>query len=371
MLSGFEDRGHRDSPIGRPCPIDITVVLTAHEPLAGESARSMPMAEAVGRLRQASNINEQVAAIRQLKSAAVGHENRKKEIVRHGGIDLLVGAISSAARAAGRQDNAAAQWSAADALRLQATLAIATLAHGGTSIFQPLVAGQAIPALLDSLQVGGAPVLVTATLQALKNVAAVWFTGLSGETPGWPRELPLFTPSTIPVFRHLLHQPATSAAGRQQLQLVIEIISVASKCVETRKLLGQNRFLELLAALLVSHSIADRHVDYYGETAHLPPPPPTAVIPTILSAVWMIIHESVYRTHRFFLSSAIQDLFLPSWATSADHRALYGPKAGFSAVNGDPQLPQLHIPSNGTLSYDKILRPSALAMVSLMQFSPS
>ena len=64
------------------------------------------------------------------------------------------------------------QWTQEDEARLQATLILGSLASGGQAFVQPLLAAEAQKYLLEALVVETVPRLVTATLQALRSLAA-------------------------------------------------------------------------------------------------------------------------------------------------------------------------------------------------------
>ncbi|KAM0713762.1 hypothetical protein Q7P37_010724 [Cladosporium fusiforme] len=312
--------------------------------------RAMSLA-AIQALKNADDPSLRNESLRQLKNSLVGHDQRKELAVKDGIIDLLVPIV--AGPGSGDQNGAAARhmqsWTPRDEARLQATLILGSLASGGTAFVPPLVAAGTVERLLCTLRSDCAPRLVTASLQALRNLAASW--KLSRETSDSDlSSLGIFNNESFGGFLNILQQSSNAEAAQQQLPLVCDIISLAAQDVSTKSFLTHGGLLDVLAGLLVSYSITKKHIDYRSDTSHLLPCPPVPAIPNILSALSTLISGSTYRAHRFILAESVRDMFLNFAPGDGDLRYLMGPKHGIPNASGS-LLPPLHIPSNKSVSF--------------------
>jgi len=321
-----------------------------------------PSASLIDAIRNPASPQQQVLALKQLKNSIIGNDQRKEIAVKIGALEPLVHILRAASRFTDEQghhhvNGAALTHSTArceeDNVRVQATLVVGCLAAGGPAFIAPLLSAGVAEVLLDALKLETAPRLLTATLQALKSVAASWTDALeaNGGTVG---HLDLFTDASNKAFTAILTASSTLASHKRQQVLVADIISTAASTDKTKASLVISRagpVLETLASLLASYAIANRHVDYHGETSRYPPAPSPTSIPSIMSAISIIIAGSTYRVHRFFLAPAIQDLFLNSWPANSDQRHRFGPRHGFESQAGETLLPPLHIPTSATTSY--------------------
>ena len=128
---------------------------------------------------ESSSVEEQVAALKEVKNDIVGHDQRKELVVQHGIVGVLVRILGSYRRAEHNTDGvpleASGPWTPEDDARLQATLILGSLANGGPAFVDPLMAAGTHKVLLQGLSSFSAPPrLVTATLQTLKGLAASW-----------------------------------------------------------------------------------------------------------------------------------------------------------------------------------------------------
>lgn len=318
--------------------------------------RAMSLA-AIQALKSVDDQSLRIESLRQLKTSLVGHDQRKEIAVKDGVLDLLVPIV--AGTGPGEQNGATAghtqSWTPRDEARLQATIILGTLASGGTAFVAPLMAAGTVECLLGTLRSSRVPKSVTATLQALRNLAASW--KLSRETTD--SELPkleIFTDESIVIFFDILRQSSSTGPALQQLPLVCDIVSLAAQDDSTKSFLAHGSFsthgglIDLLAGLLVSHSITKRHIDYRSDTSHFLPCPPATAIPNIISALSVLISGSAYRVHRFLLSEPVRDMFLNFSPGEGDPRYLMGPKHGIPNAEGS-LLPPLHIPSTKSVSF--------------------
>lgn len=97
--------------------------------------------EAIEQLRNPTAPDSQTLAIKYLKNETIGHKQRKRDLIRHGGVAALVTLLGATSRARGKRRLSETQcarlpgdksgsWSDEDELRLQAILLISSLANG-------------------------------------------------------------------------------------------------------------------------------------------------------------------------------------------------------------------------------------------------
>jgi len=104
------------------------------------------LSEAIVLLKNPTGLDSQLAALRYLKNQAIGHKERKRELVRQGVIDVLASTLALSTRSRGKsrfsqtQGNHAsvdktAIWTEEDEVRLQAILLVNSLANGELANF--------------------------------------------------------------------------------------------------------------------------------------------------------------------------------------------------------------------------------------------
>ncbi|KAK0901277.1 hypothetical protein LTR91_019070 [Friedmanniomyces endolithicus] len=300
-------------------------------------------------------LEAQATALRKLKNEIVGHDQRKERLVCDGVVDMLVGVLSSQHGTTGSRKSDANgpapptwSWTQKD----EATFVICTLANGGAAFIPPLYAAGVPQVLMDLLAQTTAPRLRTATLQAFWNIVSAW--SALREDPGdaaSPVRVDVLTKEGIEVLSGILGSTLSDGDHNQQLQLrlIADIVTVSATTEAMKALLCQSPILDQFADFLAAYSIASEHVEYYGDTLR-PPPSTPGTVTSMMSAICSIISGSTYRTHRFFLSPTIRDLFTQSWLASSDQRHLFGARHGFAST-GEPLLPLLHIPAYGTTTH--------------------
>jgi hypothetical protein len=300
-------------------------------------------------LKNADSAYQQIESLRQLKNSIIGHDQRKELAIKHGVLESLVKIVSSQRTS---EYNGAATQSRIqpDEGRLQATIILGSLASGGTAYVPPLIAAGVVESLLRTLQREDAPKLVTATLQALRKLSASWKLSLETSESAALLNLDVFNGESIETFLKILQRPSSQSPASQQLGLVCDIVTLAAHDDGVKSHLTHCGILDTLAGLLVSYSIANKHIDYRSSTSHLLPAPIASVIPNILSAISSLISGSTYRAHRFVLSERVKDLFLNFSPGEGDLRYMMGPKYGMPNADGS-LLPPLHIPNTKSISY--------------------
>jgi hypothetical protein len=304
---------------------------------------------AIEALKNADSAYQQIESLRQLKNSIIGHDQRKELAVRQGVLESLVKIVSSP-RTSEYNGAASRSRTQQDEARLQATIILGSLASGGTAYVPPLIAAGVAEGLLRALQQEDAPKLVTATLQALRKLSASWKLSLETSESAELLNLDVFNDESIEIFLKILQKPSGQGPASQQLGLVCDVVTLAACDDGVKSHLTHCGILDTLAGLLVSFSIANKHIDYRSSTSHLLPVPNASVIPNILSAISSLISGSTYRANRFVLSERVKDLFLNFSPGEGDLRYMMGPKYGMPNANGG-LLPPLHIPNTKSISY--------------------
>jgi hypothetical protein len=307
---------------------------------------------AIDALANADSPQQQIESLKQLKNNLVGHDQRKEIVVRNGVLESLVAIISTPG--SGEQNGAstgqAQAWTQQDEARLQATIILGSLATGGAAYVQPLIAAGSVECLLATLQQARPPKLVTATLHALRKLAASWKLSTETGDASESSSLKIFNQESTEAFLHILKQPSGNGALAQQLPLVCEIITSAANDEGMKSFLTQSGVLDALAGLLVSFSVKNNDIEYRSDSSHLLPSPHSSAVPNIMSAISSLIAGSTYRAHKFVLSDHVKDLFLNFSPGEGDLRYMMGPKYGMPNADG-ALLPPLHMPNNKSVSF--------------------
>jgi len=99
------------------------------------------LSDAIAQLKNPAGVDSQLAALRYLKNHAIGHKERKRELVRQGVIDVLASTLSLSTRTRGKRRFSETQsnhssvdktaiWTEEDEVRLQAIILVNSLANG-------------------------------------------------------------------------------------------------------------------------------------------------------------------------------------------------------------------------------------------------
>ncbi|OQN98226.1 hypothetical protein B0A48_15502 [Cryoendolithus antarcticus] len=278
--------------------------------------------EAIQALGQ-STAQEQIALLRELKNSIVGHDQGKEFAVRHGVLDVLLGIRSNVNEA-----------------RVQATQILGSIAGAGAEYVEPLVAAGVAEYLLEGVSGRDANDgrLVTASLQALRSLAASWNLAATATSAA---PLPLYNWTNS--FVALAQSPGVTSRRLSVLCDIVAYTAVEGYPFDTA-------ILDTLAGLLTAHAIASGQFDDRSPKSACPVAPPPAAVPSILGAIGSIIQVSTYRTWRFILSQPIEELFTKIALGDGDLRYMMSPKYGL--LNGEGcLLPPLHIPPYKNVSY--------------------
>jgi hypothetical protein len=307
---------------------------------------------AIEALANADSPQQQIESLKQLKNNLVGHDQRKEIAIKNGVLESLVAVISTSGSGEqnGSSTGQAQAWTQQDEARLQATIILGSLATGGAAYVQPMISAGSTECLMATLQQARSPKLVTATLHALRKLAASWKlsveTGDTSESPG----LNIFHEENTEAFLRILKQPSGNGAVAQQLPLVCEIVTSAAVNDSVKSFLTQSGVLDALSGLLVSFSVKNNDIEYRSDSSHLLPSPHSSAVPTIMSAISSLIAGSTYRAHKFVLSDHVKDLFLNFSPGEGDLRYMMGPKYGMPNADG-ALLPPLYMPNNKSVSF--------------------
>ncbi|KAF2491548.1 ARM repeat-containing protein [Lophium mytilinum] len=295
-------------------------------------------------LRSPSTPSAQIAALRDLKNEIVGHDQRKEMAVRSGVVGPLVRILSEGARRVGKRRNGGGvelngsagrirggeariggvqeDWSAEDEMRLQAVLVVGSLALGGPAFVTPLLAGNILPPLLDSLAPSDVPSkLIVATLRTIITIAdAVALDRSWTETADGPLRpsastvmaAQLYTKTVLDSFAEILVQPHPSMVVHQEISLTLQLITKTCQDDRQRNLLLGAGILDVLATkLAVMAASGDGTLRAIGcESRHQSREAlPAMYLPDILEAICAIVKGSNYRTARFLYSQPIIEVF--------------------------------------------------------------
>ena len=346
MPSNYTCRLHKLLP-----PYNLPCAKHAIARTSPDMIQAMSLA-AIEALANADSPQQQIESLKLLKNNLVGHDQRKELAVKNGVLESLVAIISSLGPAGqnGTAIGQAQSWTQQDEARLQATIILGSLATGGAAYVYPLIVAGSVDCLLATLKLARSPKLVTATLQALRKLAASWKlsmeTGDMLESPS----LKIFDDESTEAFLRMLKQPSGNGAVAQQLPLVCEIISSAAHDEGVKSFLTESGVLDALAGLLVSFSVKNNDIDYRSDSSHLLPSPHPSAVPNIMSAISSLIAGSTYRAHKFALSDHVKDLFLNFSPGEGDLRYMMGPKYGMPNADG-ALLPPLYMPNNKSVSF--------------------
>ncbi|KAF2640891.1 armadillo repeat domain-containing protein [Massarina eburnea CBS 473.64] len=321
-------------------------------------------------LSSPSTPEAQVNALRNLKNEIVGHEQRKELTVVHGVIKPLARILRGEAKKGGKRRRGGAangsggavgstqdsEWGVEDELRFQATLVVGSLANGGPAFITPLLAGDVLPPLLESLSPAETPAkLVVTTLRTLNQIVDAvaqeksWWD--SSPTLSQAVTQQIYTKTVIESLAEILDQTSRSRTVYQQITSTTQLIIKTCTEENQRKLLLEAGVLELLAAKMTAIASADdpsRRQDMTQEAL------PTMYLPDILESISAIIRDSHYNTARFLYSLPVQNIF--GWPKTG-MSSTYDGYSNSSHSNWDKLIPRLQTSQSKSDPYTKTWPP--------------
>ncbi|CUS15388.1 unnamed protein product [Tuber aestivum] len=306
-----------------------------------------------------------LSALKRLKHELIGHEQKKELFVRLGLVPPLVRILEGA----GSADEV---WSNA---RLEAGIAVGSLAYGGENYISHLFNSQAFPPLIASLDPSSSPPkLVLSSLRTLNTILDT--SAFSATCLSYTIATALYTPGVLDSLYRILSQESPAALVQQQISLTASLIAKScgrcapgssdnSGCHSAhQRLLVEAGVLGALSARLGGHIVAEKSIPKSPKNAHssdMPPPaPPGAKLAPILDAISVIIKDSRLRSLEFLFSPSIVAIFpLPTNEPSDK------PGEGIVGLTSSINLPQPKPASNSIIQPPNLLiTPSAFPPLS-------
>ncbi|RPB02628.1 ARM repeat-containing protein [Choiromyces venosus 120613-1] len=312
-----------------------------------------------------------LSALKRLKHELIGHEQKKELFVRLGIVPPLVRILEGTG-------NADEVWSNA---RLEAGIAVGSLAYGGENYISHLFDSQALPPLIASLDPASSPPkLVLSSLRTLNTILDT--SAFSATCPSYTIAAALYTPEVLNSLYKILSQQSPAALVQQQISLTASLIAKScgryapgssdnSGCHSThQKLLVEAGVLGALSARLGGHIVAEKSIPKNPKNTHssdIPPPaPPGAKLAPILDAISVIIKDSRLRSLEFLFSPSIIAIFpLPTNEPSPPDATSNKPGEGAVGSTSSITLPQPQLASNSIIQPpDLLITPSAFPPLS-------
>ncbi|PUU84005.1 armadillo-type protein [Tuber borchii] len=315
-----------------------------------------------------------LSALKRLKHELIGHEQKKELFVRLGIVPPLVRILEGT----GSADEV---WSNA---RLEAGIAVGSLAYGGEKYISHLFDSRALPPLIASLDPSSSPSkLVLSSLRTLNTILDT--SAFSATCPSYTIATALYTPEVLNSLYKILSQQSPTALVQQQISLTASLIAKScgryapgssdnSGCHSThQKLLVEAGVLGALNARLGGHILAEKSIPKNPKNTHsgdIPlPAPPGAKLAPILDVISVIIKDSRLRSLEFLFSPSIIAIFplptnessSPDPPSSSSNKPGEGTVGSTSSIN----LPQPKLASNSIIQPPNLLiTPSAFPPLS-------
>ncbi|EFR03412.1 armadillo repeat protein [Nannizzia gypsea CBS 118893] len=211
-------------------------------------------------VRNADSTAGRIAALRSLKNDIIGHNQKKQAWTELGILPLLSDVLMSRRGVARKPEfhSPKQNQTEEDEMCFQAITIIGSLALGGPEYTSPILAGEAIPALLSILSTSSCPrSLALAVLQTLNTIAdqlALVYQNVDNQTQ--PMGALLFTRKYIPTFRGILQQPGSSPGAQPCIELVADLISKTCSGEQQKSILAECGILDALGLRLATFIVA-------------------------------------------------------------------------------------------------------------------
>ncbi|KAF1990621.1 ARM repeat-containing protein [Aulographum hederae CBS 113979] len=331
-------------------------------------------------LRSPTSQASQITALKQLKNELVGHEQRKQLVVQHGVVPELVRILDTSGKREGKRrtkeggvsivDGPAldekpedSNWSGEEELRLQATLVVGSLAHGGLAYITPLIAGGIVPPLLSALSytdIASKTMLWTLrSLLVMAEALAADMQSLAQSSTNTFAEQ-LFVRPVVDSLADILSDKSSSPVAEERICLVAQLIKHSCKAPQHQALLVKAGILDLLAARLAAIAVAIGYGPTSDASSDLPHPLQPSKLVFLLDAIAAIIQGSSYRCARFLYAPsvlAVFPLFDNQNSSSEQFFAKLRDEAAAEAQTQSPLellLPQLHaLQTKSELSFSR------------------
>jgi hypothetical protein len=227
---------------------------------------------------------------------------------------------------------------------------------GGPAFTAPLLAGQVLPPLLETLRLGETPNrLLTTTLMTLNQIADA----VAQEKPGSDangsslaatmREQ-VYTRSVVENIAEILAQTAGPSKTNQQVLLTIQLLT--KTCVEDahKKTLVDAGVLDILAGKLASIAASDDSIPQTDSIQSQREKVPPRFLSEIIEAIATIIKASPFYAARFLYSQPIQQLF--GWPKDRTSTA-YDAQSSSTQPSWDKLIPRVQTMASKSDPYTK------------------
>lgn len=305
--------------------------------------------EAANAISDAS-LQTRIAALKHLKSAIIGHLDKKEELVRHGILEALVNVLKDSSKSRRKRKSTDLNghstsqsrhppWTEEDEACLQAIVLLGSFAHAGPAFVTPIMFSFAVPQLLDCLSpFENHRSIVTASLKALNVLASssrrALFLQMNLMGPG-ASHANIYTAESIKSLALILAQQADYQSEMRhvetQISLVAKLIRKTAPSEPYCNSLVCGGVLDLLSARLASAYICRYSSDKWDSATYTSlsptfPPPSEQTLPHLLAAINTVIGESTYRCFRLISSPLSRNIFTLSPPDSNhDHCTITAP----------------------------------------------
>ncbi|KAI5787229.1 armadillo-type protein [Geopyxis carbonaria] len=325
------------------------------------SAEESLFVSLLSQLSQSSEPEAKLSALRAIKHRLIGHDQNKELFVRLGIAVPLSATLGSHGE---RLDDA---WSEA---RVEAGVAVGSLAYGGESYVLHLISAGILPRLTESLDPATSPPkLILSSLRTLNTMLDTYIGPDESAKTTIAITEAIYTPGVLRCLRTLLSQTASDSLCQQQIALAASL--VAKSCAQSiqivssagsesyeaaqQKLLVDAGVLDALATKLGSFCVTDHAKSNTGDA--IPPPAPhNASLAPILDAIAAIIQGSKLRSIEFLFSPTLLAIFPPGSSESKSEAPSSGGTSTF--------LPRTGSSSNLMQAPQQIITPQAFPPLS-------
>jgi hypothetical protein len=290
-------------------------------------------------LASATNSDDRLRALKQLKNDIIGHESRKEVIIHNGVAKILAQCLTD--------DDGQ--------ILLQAIHVVTSLSNAGNAYIAPLVNADIVTALCYIFEDSNSP--PKTKLVALRALAVIvqslakdpfeYYTTLRNDVYS-----EVTSPSIVQVFANYLAGNTTSAQDVDFFSLVLEIVTHTASDNEARqRTYVQYGVLDILASKLAAWIVTyqeDFRKDFpYHVLERLSAPPPRDCLTNLLLTIAPLVEESQYRSLRFLFSRDINAILPTSTSllgTDQDSMNLDTPQLSHPWERLLPQLTALPAP---------------------------
>ncbi|KAI9727041.1 MAG: Armadillo repeat-containing protein 8 [Cirrosporium novae-zelandiae] len=312
-------------------------------------------------LRQPCSPASQTAALKRLKNELIGDELKKEQWIDLGVIPLLSRILWAGAGIEGGINQKVIKGSGyttnridvvGDEAHLYAIIAIGSLARGGPAFISPILHGDIIPALLETISPEKySSTLVLASLRALDAIADSFLLQhpiYEVKDKSLSLAAHLYIREHIEALGEIISQASSLLTVQQSISLAAGLVSKTCKDEGQKISLVEGGVLDALATQLARFAVAQGYVvpglDLSVRNPALVVSSSTKMdVAPILQAIAIVLQHSRSRTNRFVSSPALVSIF---------------PRSVFDSIAEEKRVSRNSFPS-GTAS----LQRSSLALM--------